>query len=127
MAARRVGRLGASEQPQSRRRAERRGGRRRRRRRRPWLRAAAAHGGRVFQRQGKYAEAEATVASALKRNAEDPLRPDLLFDLGQHQMAQQKFAEAGQSLDQLLREFKEYDQRADAVRHNALCKHRVED
>ena len=83
--------------------------------------------GRVFQRQGKHAEAEAIVTSALKRHAEDPLRPDLLFDLGQHQMAQQKFAEAGQSLDQLLREFKEYDQRADAVRHNALCKHRAED
>ena len=83
--------------------------------------------GRVFQRQGKYAEAEAIVAAALKRHAEDPLRPDLLFDLGQHQIKQQKFAEAGQSLDQLLRKFKEYDQRADAVRHNALCKHRVED
>ena len=88
---------------------------------------AALWQGRVFQRQGKQAEAEATVASAMKRNAENPLRPDLLFDLGQHQMAQQKFAEAGQSLDQLLREFKEYDQRADAVRHNALCKHRAED
>ena len=35
---------------------------------------AALWQGRVFQRQGKQAEAEATVASALKRNAEDPLR-----------------------------------------------------
>ena len=83
--------------------------------------------GRVFQRLGKHTDAEAIVAAALKRYANDPLKPDLLFDLGQYQMAQEKFEKAGQSLDQLLREFKEYDQRADAVRHNALCKHRAED
>lgn len=83
--------------------------------------------GRVFEQQEKHAEAEASITSALKRHPNGPLRAELLFDLGKHRMAQQQFALAAQSLDQLLEEYKEHALRADAIRFNALCNHRVED
>ena len=79
--------------------------------------------GRVFYRQGKYAEAGKCIADALGKFPADERVPEMLFDLAGSFIAQKKFIDAIVPLDRLLREYKGFNQRNDVLRLNALCKH----
>ncbi len=79
--------------------------------------------GRVLYRQGKFVEAGKCIKDALAKFPADERVPEMLFDLAGSFIAQKKFVDALVPLDRLLKEYKDFDQRSDALRHNALCKH----
>ncbi len=78
---------------------------------------------RVFYRQRKYVEAGKCITDALGKFPADDRVPEMLFDLAGSFIAQKKFMDAIEPLDRLLKEYKDFDQRGDVLRHNALCKH----
>ena len=79
--------------------------------------------GRVLYQQGKFAEAGKCIKNALAKFPADEQVPEMLFDLAGSYIAQEKFVDALVPLDRLLKEYKDFDQRSEVLRHNALCKH----
>jgi len=79
--------------------------------------------GRVLYRQGKFVEAGKCMKDALAKFPADEREPEMLFDLAGSFIAQKEFVNALVPLDRLLKEYKDFDQRSEVLRHNALCKH----
>ena len=79
---------------------------------------------RVFSRRDNYKEAERVLQAASQMFARDPMIHDLLYDLANAQMMNQKFPQAAGTLGRIPAD---YGQRADVLRLMAECYHRVKD
>jgi TolA-binding protein len=81
---------------------------------------------RTYSRQGQYADAEKHVRQALAHapTGSVPAR-ELLFDLGNAEMAGEKFAEAASTFNKVYTAEPKWAQAADALRLMALCLHRA--
>lgn len=83
--------------------------------------------GRMFQAQKKFNEAVAVLDAALKKFANDPLRPDLLFDFANNNLGLEKFKDAGDAFDTLRKEQPKFKEIAVLLHLNAICKHNTKD
>ena len=83
--------------------------------------------GRMFQGQKKFTEAVGVLDAALKKFANDELRPDLLFDFANNNLGLEKFKEAGDTFDTLRKEQPKFKEMAVLLHLNAVCKHNTKD
>ena len=82
---------------------------------------------RAYSRREKFADACATIQGAVSRMPTNaPPSRELVFDLGNNLMSDQKYAQAVQAFSTIVSGHPDWDQAPDVLRLRAVCLHRAE-